>query len=169
MRNCAALVIPPLTSACPAYVWRHLRVVFAGIASLTISPNSSNAAWKVLRTGTGSVKSMSGRWSDFSSIDITSFAAADAAGAATQPAGQIPAAAEDTAAGTGSSSSKLAAAAPARLYFGVQWSQREVVCGESAGSGSGSGSSSGGGGSGELEYEPVCAMPAPWIGQLDGR
>ncbi|WIA35755.1 hypothetical protein OEZ86_004151 [Tetradesmus obliquus] len=35
---------------------------YPGIASLTISPNSSNAAWKVLRTGTGSVKSLSGRW-----------------------------------------------------------------------------------------------------------
>jgi hypothetical protein len=136
-----------------------VRAALAGIASLTVAPNSSSATWRVLRTGTGKVKSLSGRWSDFSSVDVTTAAAipstataaADAAGGV-QPVGSQSAA----------SIKDEAIAAAVRLYYGVQWSQREVDCGESEAADSSSSSSSGG----ELEFEPVCAMPAPWIGQL---
>ncbi|KAF6266321.1 hypothetical protein COO60DRAFT_447023 [Scenedesmus sp. NREL 46B-D3] len=126
---------------------------FPGIASLTIAPNSSKATWKVLRTGTGKVKSLSGRWTDFSSIDVTP-GTPDAA----QPGGgHLATAVPGTV--------DRAAAAPARLYYGVQWSQREVACGRLEAAAAAGSSSSGGSGA-EPEYEPVCAMPAPWIGQL---
>jgi hypothetical protein len=58
------------------------------------------------------------------------------------------------------------AAGGVRLYYGVQWSQREVECGESEAAAADDSSSSSATGGGELDFEPVCAMPAPWIGQL---
>jgi hypothetical protein len=144
----------------------------AGIASLTIAPNSSSATWKVLRTGTGKVRSLSGRWSDFSSMDVVAAAvtphttAAAAANSAADAAELVLPAGSHTAADMKSEAAAVAAGG-VRLYYGVQWSQREVECSESkAAAANDSSSSSSSATGGELEFEPVCAMPAPWIGQL---
>ena len=40
-----------------------------------------------------------------------------------------------------------------RVYYGVQWAQREVECSPDETVG-------------DFEFEPTCAMPAPWIGVL---
>jgi len=40
-----------------------------------------------------------------------------------------------------------------RVHFGVQWAQREVECAADETEGG-------------FEFEPTCAMPAPWIGVL---
>lgn len=116
----------------------------AGIASMTIAPNSTDFSWRVLRTGVGKVKSTSGRWTDFSSLDMTPLLPnATAAPAAVQ-----------SATGDGTNAEGQAAALAVRLYYGVQWSQRVVECDSADNSND------------AAEYEPVCAMPAPWIGQL---
>jgi hypothetical protein len=140
------------------------RLFPAGIASWTIAPDSNNATWRVLRIGAGKVKSLSGRWSDFSSVDVIPLVTGNAA--ASDAAGQSAAAADLSDAAAAAVPSKTAVA-PLRVYYGVQWSQREVDCGSSVTAATEGGSSSSSSGVGELEYEPVCAMPAPWIGQLD--
>lgn len=83
-------------------------VLHAGIAVMTVAPNSTKASWKVLRTGVGKVKSTSGRWTDFSSIDIGAVGTANTATKGND-------AVHDVATGW-------------QLYYGVQWSQRAVEC-----------------------------------------
>lgn len=106
---------------------------FAGIAVMTVAPNSTEASWKVLRTGIGKVRSTSGRWTDYSSIDIGTVGTA-------KTAAKGDTTMHDVAAGW-------------RLYYGVQWSQRAVECDAADDSA-------------DAAYEPVCAMPAPWIGYM---
>lgn len=40
-----------------------------------------------------------------------------------------------------------------KVFYGVQWAQREVECAADETEG-------------EFEFEPTCAMPAPWIGVM---
>jgi hypothetical protein len=102
----------------------------AGVGSFTIPPGAQglNATWKVLRTGVGKVKSPTGRWSDFSTASVT----------ITSSPSPVPGQPD---------------VAGVRVYYGVQWAQREVECAEDEVQG-------------DFEFEPVCAMPAPWIGVL---
>lgn len=90
--------------------------------------------------GVGKVKSPSGRWSDYSTSSVTLLPAAAAStllpGEQQQPA-DAPA----------------PPAAAVRVYYGVQWAQREVECAADELEG-------------DFEFEPVCAMPAPWIGVM---
>jgi hypothetical protein len=135
-----------------------------GIASWIIPLDGGNTTWKVLRAGTGKVKSPTGRWTDFSSIGIA------------------PISTNIT-----PSSSKI----NSTLYFAVQWSQRQVQCGEpdiAAASAAAAAwkavqqqqqqqqeqtefqngvEPAAGSELGDYEYEPVCAMPGPWIGLIN--
>lgn len=124
---------------------RFLRAVLvyaavaAGVGSFTIPPGAQglNATWRVLRTGVGKVKSPTGRWSDYSTSSVTLL---PAAAASSLPGEQQPADAP-------------APPAAVRVYYGVQWAQREVECAADELEG-------------DFEFEPVCAMPAPWIGVM---
>lgn len=108
------------------------------------------------------MKSPTGRWTDFSSIDFAPVGTTSSLG----------------------SSSKI----NGTLYFAVQWSQREVQCGapdiEAALAAADAWKAvqqqqqqqtaaqsplelAADSGVDDIEYEPVCAMPAPWIGLIN--
>lgn len=127
----------------------------AGIASLTIPPDSTTTAFDVVRPGIGKVRSRTGRWSDFSSVDITLLPAAAAAGIS----GDTTAAA-------------AVAAGTLKVHYGVQWSQRRVTCRAVMDAGNANGGALSDGAA-EVDTsvvgrsnKPVCAMPSPWLGQL---
>jgi hypothetical protein len=125
----------------------------AGVGAFTVAPaaTGSNVTWRVLRTGAGKVSSPSGRWSEFSSAAVIE-APADAAAAAAPSDTAVPQL-PGTAVATGPAPAML------RVYFGVQWSQRVVQCGEAAAGPAATDDQ-------PAEFEPTCAMPAPYLGFL---
>lgn len=52
-----------------------------------------------------------------------------------------------------------------RLAYGVLWAQREVACADDDAAAAAAAAAAAGTPPDEL-YDPVCAMPAPWIGLM---
>jgi hypothetical protein len=129
--------------------------------SVAPAAEGSGVAWRVLRVGAGKVASPSGRWSDFSAAAVVDLPAG-AGGAALL---QHPAAAAAAAAGGGVQQQQP----QQRLFFGVQWSQREVACGAGAAAaapqqGQPQQQQQQRQRQQQPEFEPTCGMPAPYIG-----
>lgn len=141
--------------------------LIVGVATLTIPRRSTTATLKVLRAGVGKVKSRTGRWTDYSSVDITMLPPGVASTSSNEAAGVS------------------AGSAHKRVHFGVQWSQRVVQCLDPSLNSTTSGTQLDASNSADLVSQqstldassgsrtrnshsgrPTCAMPSPWLGQL---